>query len=139
MITESIIATFITGTVAIMSDWEGVFGEGYSADSLIAGLENQFARGYYDDDDGDDDDDDDIDKDLKFDSKGEVYEEVRFANFDEALSWERSRTGAVFVRRPDGDGYIANVYSYGSPKKLIDHNDLSHCSPIIVRQPCPFD
>jgi len=100
-----------------MSDWEDNFGAGYSAESLISSINHSNrieAR-------------ENARRERKSSSEdapsGRIdfsktfgaprYEEHRFSTFDEAVTWEKANPGTVFVRRPEGRGYVMRVYPDG--------------------------
>lgn len=100
-----------------MSDWEDNFGAGYSAESLISSINHSNRMEAREDGRIERTSlskarpSPRIDFSKTFGAFG--HEEHRFATFDEALTWERANPGAVFVRRPEGRGYVMRVYLDG--------------------------
>lgn len=98
-----------------MSDWEDIFGAGYSAESLISSINHSNRmearenaqrarpsqqRSEYQQPPP-------IDFSARFGASG--AEEIRFATFDEALAWEKANPGVAFTRKPAGNGYVMRL------------------------------
>lgn len=100
-----------------MSDWEDIFGEGYSDDSLIAFVENSHReprRSHRRGRQGVTSQHQAGGIDFAKTFGRPSHEEHRFSSFDEALRWEKNHPNAVFVRRPEGSsGYVMRVYPNG--------------------------
>jgi hypothetical protein len=105
-----------------MSDWEDNFGAGYSAESLISSINHSNRMEARDNarrsrpvqQRSDYQPPAPIDFSRVFGASGSSdHQEHRFKTFDEALAWEKANPGKVFVRRPEGRGYVMRVYPDG--------------------------
>ena len=88
-----------------MSDWEDIFGAGYSAESLISSI-NRVNRA----EQRDEDRNTERQRVSKMTSSGS-FRELRFSNLDEAEAWVHENPGFRWDRKRDGDGFIMKVYN----------------------------